>query len=105
MSDCPVVGMDVLLAAIACCDGWEPDVRLIGNVRAVELGRLLRELQQRRNVDARAAALRELQQESERLGLYDADQPIEHRDDCIAKAIGGPCNADCASSQPGEAGK
>lgn len=120
MSDCPVVGMDVLLAAIACCDGWEPDVRLIGNVRAVELGRLLRELQQRRNVDARAAALRELQQESERLGLYDADQPTS-ASVCPfqgpGKSVYTPtlcpvCNNDfrkCAeirdADQPGEAGK
>jgi hypothetical protein len=75
MSDSPVVGMDVLLAAIACCDAWEPDVRLIGNVRAVELGGLLRELQRRRNVDARAAALADLTRQSEELGLYDKDAP------------------------------
>lgn len=46
------VGMDVLLQAIACCNAWEPNVRLIGNVRAVDLGDSLRELQSRRNADS-----------------------------------------------------
>lgn len=48
---------DVLAQAIACCDAWEPQVRLIGNVQAVDLGNLLRELLARRNADQPAVVL------------------------------------------------
>lgn len=37
-------GGDSLEAAIFCCDSWVPEARLIGNVRAITLGNLLREL-------------------------------------------------------------
>lgn len=42
------VSEDTLAEAIVCCDSWEPEARLIGNVRAVALGDLLRELRGRR---------------------------------------------------------
>lgn len=45
------VGDPVLRHAIACCNAWEPSVCMMGNVRAADLGDLLRELQARRTLD------------------------------------------------------
>lgn len=54
------VSDDVLAEAIVCCDSWEPDARLIGNVRAVDLGDLLRELRGRRRESLAESAARGL---------------------------------------------
>lgn len=42
----------ILSEAIDCCRSWEPEVRLIGNVRAIDLRDLLLELWKHRNVPA-----------------------------------------------------
>ena len=36
--------MDVINELIACCEAWEPDVRVMGNVRAGEAAQALRAL-------------------------------------------------------------
>ena len=41
-TDNPLMPDQILDHAIECCDAWEPDARLIGNVRAEDLGNFLK---------------------------------------------------------------